>query len=244
MNPRFTTFAAVFIVAAFFSAPTALAQNADEDDVRIRAKRVTIEVDDEGRVLIDGKHVSDERGDVLLRVEPENGDVEVEVVEPMRRRTMVRRAPGDGHNRIYFRRGGEGAHPYIDDFDFDVDFELPHIPDVAPMLERFRVDLGDPLRESLEEHREVAELERKSRELAREARRAQGAERSALESDLREQLEEIFAKKLELREHRIADLEVKVGEERDKLQRRRTARSEMIERRLRTLMGEDDILDW
>lgn len=233
-------FAAVFIAAAFLAAPPAMAQNEDADDVRIRAKRVTIEVDDEGHVLVDGKRLSDEQGDVLLRVEPEDGDVEVEIVRPMRRHMRTRHAPRQRLNRLYFRRGDDGAHRR---FDFDM-HDMPDFHDVAPLMERLRAEVGDPIRESIEEHREVAELERESRDLARRARRAEGAERNQLESELRMQLEEIFAKKLEHREQRIAELEEKLTDEREKLQRRRGARSEMIERRLRTLMGEDDILDW
>lgn len=237
MNSRTIVFAAVCIAAAFLVAPPALAQ---DEDVRIRAKRVTIEVDDEGHILVDGKRLSDEQGDVMLRVEPEDGDVEVEIVRPMRRHMSARHAPRQRQNRLFFRRGDDGAHPR---FDFDMR-DMPDFRDMAPLMERFRAEVGDPLRESIEEHREVAELERESRELARRARRAEGAERNQLESELRAQLEEIFAKKLELREQRIANLEEKLTDEREKLQRRRGARSEMIERRLRTLMGEDDILDW
>lgn len=240
MNSRTTVLAAVFIVAAFLGAPPAWAQNEDADDVRIRAKRVTIEVDDEGHVLVDGKHLADEHGDVILRVEPEDGDVEVEIVRPMHRHMTARHAPHQHQNRLYFPHGREGAHPRI---DFDMP-DMSDFPDVAPLMEQFRVELGDPIRASLEEHREVAGLERESRDLARRARRAEGAERNRLESELRTHLEEIFARKLELREQRIATLEEKLTDERDKLQRRRAARSEMIERRLRTLMGEDDILDW
>lgn len=233
-------FAAVCIAAALLSAPAALAQNEDAEDVRIRAERVTIEVDDEGHVLLDGERLSDERGGVMLRVEPEDGDVEVEIVQPMRRYMRALHAPRERQNRHYLRRGGDGAHPRLDFHMRD----MLDIPDVAPLMERFRAEVGDPLRESLEEHREVAELERQSRELARRARRAEGAERNGLESELRTQLDEIFDKKLELREQRIANLEEKLTDEREKLQRRRGARSEMIGRRLRTLMGEDDILDW
>ncbi len=244
MNSKYALFAAVFVAAGLLAAPLALAQNEDADDTRIRGKQVIIEVDDEGRVLVDGRQLSDERGEVMLHVAPDNGDVEVYVVGPARRHRTVRSARRDGPDRVLFRRGSLDDHPYVEDFDFDFDFEMPHIPDVAPMLERFRIEVGDPLRESLEEHREVAELERKSRDLAREARRADGAERDALEADLRAQLDEIFARKLELRQQRVAELEQKLAEERDKLQRRRTARGEMIERRMRNLMGEDDILDW
>lgn len=240
MNVRIITFAASFLAAAIILVPSVLAQN--EDDVRIRAKQVIIEVDDDGRVLVDGKHLSEDDGAVILRVEPDDGAVEVEAMGPRRRHMVFRGAPHRDHDRVLFRRDGDGPHPYIDDFDFK--FEMPDMPEVGAMMERFHFDVGDPLRESIEEHREVAELERESRELAQEARRADGADRQTLESELREQLREIFAKKVEVRERRIGDLEEKLADEREKLTRRRSARDEMIERRLRSLMGEDDILDW
>ncbi len=229
-----------FFAAAFLVAPSALAQNEDAEDVRVRAERVIIEVDDEGRVLVDGKRLSDRDETVVLRVEPGDGEIEVEAVGPRRRHMVFRGDARQGHDRVRFRRGADGPHPHMEDFDF----EMPHIPDVAPLLERFRFELGDPLRESMKEHREVAELERQSRDLARAARRAEGGERTRLEAELRTQLNEIFDKKVELREERIANLEEKVADEREKLQRRRAARAEMIESRLRMLMGEDDILDW
>lgn len=225
------------LAAVLLLTPAALAQDHD-DDFEIRAKRVTIEVDDDGNVLVDGKRVSEDDGAVVLRVEPENGEVEVEAVGPRGRRIIVRdRRPG-ATDRIFFR----GDHPLMDDFDIELD--MPHVKHLAPMMERFRTEFGDPLRESLEEHWEVAELERESRETARKARRAEGTERAELESELRRQLDEIFDKKLELREARVGKLQEKLAEQRDKLDRRRAAREDMIERRLRTLMGEDDILDW
>lgn len=238
MNLRIITFAASFLAAAIILVPSVLAQNGD--DVRIRAKQVIIEVDEDGRVLVDGKHLSEEDGAVILRVEPDDDAVEVEAVGP--RRMAFRGAPHRDHERVFFRRFADGLEHHVDDLDFK--FEMPDLPEMGAMMKRFRVDVGDPLRESIEEHREVAELERESRDLARKARRADGADRQALETELRAQLGEIFAKKVGVRERRIADLEEKLADEREKLNRRRAARDEMIERRLRSLMGEDDILDW
>lgn len=124
-------------------------------------------------------------------------------------------------------------------------------PDLS-MLEDMRVHFDHPMvesierrvRRSVEEHREVARLERESRELAREARRAEGQERSELEAQLREKLNEIFDKKLEVRRERIERLHERLEEERSNLQERTEARDEMIDRRHRSLLGESDALEW
>lgn len=242
MKSRSKVLSAGFLAAAYLLAPPAVAQMDDSEDVQIRAERVVIEVDGDGRVLLDGQPMSDDNGAVMLRVSPANGEVEIEVVGPRRRHMVFHGAPARDQDRVVFRRGDRGGHPHFENFDFE--FEMPHIPDVAPLLERFRHELGDPLRESIEEHREVADLERESRELARSARRADGAERSELEAELRTQLNAIFDKKLELRRNRVATLEEKLEDERRQLERRQASRDDIIERRLRSLMGEDDILDW
>lgn len=231
--------AAGVITAAFLITPPASAQ---DDDVEIRAKRVVIELDDDGRVVVDGQTLSDNDEPIILRVDPDGGEIEVETIGP-RRHMAVRRAPGPNGDRVIYRHRDNDLHTYLDDFDFDFGFEMPDISDVAPLLEGLRVEMG-PFKESLEEHREVAELEQESRELARSAREAEGDERRRLESDLRTHLNEIFDKKLQIRRDRIAELEERVAEERDQVERRRTAREEIVEKRLRTLMGEDDHLDW
>lgn len=240
MNRTSIHLVAGILAAAFLFAPAVLAQTEDDDDVRMRVKRLVVEVDDDGHVVVDGKRLSD--SSVILRVEPEDGEIEVETIEPRSRHRYFRGGPDHEPDRVRFRRGAERPHVFFD--DFDVEFDMPHIREVAPLMERFRFEMGDGLRTSMEEHREVAELERESRELAREARDAEGAERNRLEAELRTQLEEIFAKKLELREERVAHLSEKLAEEREKLERRRAARDEMIEQRRRALLGEDDILDW
>lgn len=231
--------AAGVLAAAFL---ITLPASAQDDDVEVRAKRIVIELDDDGRVVVDGETLGDGDEPIILRVDPDAGEIEVESIGP-RRQMVMGRADGPQRNRVFYRHRDDDLHTYLDDFDFDFKFEMPDIPDVAPLLEGLRVEMG-PFRESLEEHREVAELERESRELARSAREAEGDERRRLESDLRTHLNEIFDKKLQIRRNRIAELQERVAEERDQVERRRTAREEVVEKRLRTLMGEDDLLDW
>lgn len=230
------------LITAVLAVPATHAQDEAADEVRLRADRVTIEVDDDGRILLDGEPVRERDGVVVLRVEPGDDEVEVHVIGPRKRRAVVRGTPHTVHDRVAFRMDGK-QHPFLFE-DFDIDIDVPDMPDVAPLLERFRFDVGDSFRTSFEEHREVSGLERESRMLARRARSADGDERRELEAELRDQLDEIFDKKEQIRRDRIADLEEKVASEREALQRRRAAREDIIDRRLQTLMGEDDILDW
>ncbi len=137
-----------------------------------------------------------------------------------------------------------GDHDWPAMAEFMKDFEMPDVPDMAPLMERFHVELGDPMRAFFHENRAIAELEHESRRIAREARRAEEAKKAELEAALRSNLQEIFDLKLELREKMVADLQERVEEEREKLERRREARREMIDRRHRMLMGEDDLLEW
>lgn len=107
-------------------------------------------------------------------------------------------------------------------------------------------DLGGPFfsPEFREERNEIVRLEREVRELAREARQAEGQERERLEAEIREKLETILDNKLSLRERHIEKLEERVNEERSYLQKRREARGEIINRRFRELLGEKDVFDW
>jgi hypothetical protein len=219
-----------------------LAQDAaDEDEDEVRGERVVIEVDGEGRVTVDGKPFSDEDGPVILRVRPDGGTVEVERVGPNNFRfrdgfTVVH--PNDGE-AFHLRRSD---WPRMEDLEIDI----PDIPDfdVEPFIRNFRFDFDGPRRFRISEHREVAELEKQSREIAREARRAEGQERADLEADLRAKLNEIFDKKTELRREHVEKLDENLEEERETLQKREESREQMIDRRQRMLMGEGDALDW
>ena len=227
------------LAVAFLTATPALAQ---DEEVEIRSDRVVIELDEDGRIVVDGRTLTEGDEPIILRVDPDDGEIEVETVGP-RRHVVVRKGPGPRGDRVLYRHRDDDGKQYMRDFDFDFDFEMPDIPDIAPLLEGLRFEI-EPFRESFEEHREVAALERESRELARSAREAEGDERRLLESELRTHLNEIFDRKLQIRRERIAELEERVSEERNQVESRRTARDEIVDRRLRALMGEDDLLDW
>ncbi len=146
---------------------------------------------------------------------------------------------------------------YRFEFEIDADSLLEDLavhfdpPDLSALEElRFRFDepftffsIEDPTVRA-EEQRRLSELERESRELARRAREAEGTDRERLEADLRRKLDEVFDAKLELRRQRIERLEERLRTEREHLRAREEARADMIDRRLRTLMGEEDLLEW
>jgi len=256
MKSHFSLFSAgLFAAAAALMAVPAIAQDAaisdeTDDEVVVRGQRVTIEVDDEGRVLIDGERVSDDEGPIVLRVESDDGEVEIEAVGPRRREFRVHRAPPVGEHvrhgdRVVIRGDRDWPHvaAFMNDFEFEMP-DLPDLPDMAPLMERFHLEIGDPMRASFREHREVAEQEREAREIARRARDAEGSERAELEAELQAKVNEIFDKKMELREEVISDLQEKVQEEQEELNRRREVRQEMIDRRMRTLLGEGDLMEW
>ena len=238
MRRTWITPAALFIAAVMAAAPSiTLAQDDTDHPVdEVRGKRIVIEVDDDGRVIIDGKAFSDDDRSLMLRVRPDDGEVEIERVGPDFRRWREMTGAFPGGQGVFFRREAPDIH-----------IDPPHIPDVEPLmrqLDNLHFEFADPIRLGAREHREVAQLERESRELAREAREAEGAEKSRIEAELREKLTEIYEKKMELRRDRMEELEKKLDAERDALRKRSEAREQMIDRRQRMLMGEGDVLDW
>lgn len=215
---------AILAVSLAVAAAPARAQNeADEPD---EATEVVIEVDEDGRILVNGEPMAAGEGRVVIRLD---GDGEVAIDRDERRTRIVR----SGRAQPFAWRG-------------DVDFDPPRplrVPAIEPLVERFRMQF-DGFGELFEEHREVASLERESREMAARARRATGDERAELEGELREKLNEIFERKMEVRRERIADIEERLAEERSRLQERSEARGEIIDRRFQELLGESDPFEW
>lgn len=146
---------------------------------------------------------------------------------------------------------------YRFEFEFDADSLLEDLalhfdpPDLSA-LEELRFQFDEPFKffsvedraKRVKERRRLSELERESRELARRVREAEAAERSRLEADLRQKLDEIFDTKLKLRRERIERLEDRLRTERERLRAREEARADMIDRRMRTLVGDEDLLEW
>jgi len=100
------------------------------------------------------------------------------------------------------------------------------------------------LTESSKGRSEIMKMEMESQRLAQQARRAEGAERTRLEQELEEKLNELFDRKQALREERIERLRASMNQALDEQNERTQARSEIIDRRLRELLGQHDKYDW
>ena len=218
-------------------APLAHAQDARPDEPDTLADRQIRLITPEGDVTIrinpGGEIVVEQGGSsTVLRMEPGwaedlrlglDGELERFKEEHARIAPRVRAffAPGDS-SRV---RGFKAFGP---DRDFFLDGPLGMLK--GPWMG--------------EDHREVMEMERAAHELARQARRAEGAERARLERELQDKLNQIFDKKQELRRERVTELEQQLREEQARLDERSRTRDEIVERRQRELLGEPDRLDW
>lgn len=104
----------------------------------------------------------------------------------------------------------------------------------------FRFGFG----ESMKGRSEVMKMERESRRLARQARQAEGDERDRLEAELEQHLQQIFERKQALREEEIDRMREALDKALDAHNERSSNRAEIIERRLRQLLGKEDKYDW
>lgn len=91
---------------------------------------------------------------------------------------------------------------------------------------------------------EIMRQEAETQRLARAVRDAEGAERERLESELRDALDALFEAKMALREEQIEALEAELEARREQYEARRAEHEAIVDRRLRELLGEDDVLDW
>ena len=233
---------------AVLLAPIAAAQDVtverDGDEVTVTRPDGTVE-----RFTIDE--------DAELRVRSKSGPLVIEDEGGETRRHFEFREDGP---RAFAFRVPPGAPPFhFEDFDFDV--EIDSTLDRALGF-RFGPDGfdgerflpwpdfgrrgGDPAT-----RREIAEGERESRRLARQVRRADGAERERLTQELRETLERTFDLKQQVRREQAEALgedaerlREELAQVEEELRERAAARDEIIERRQQELLGEGDTLDW
>jgi hypothetical protein len=232
----------VLLLGLALIAPVALAQDAAPPD--------TIQVDDDTVViqLKDGKQVIVRGGDAPIVLEQDG----TFVVGP--HGAFRFRGDEDERPHAFFRRF-EADHPgfglfgeRFDDLEFDVEALVPDMEPLMQNLDRSMSDvhqqLGGDVRALVEKRAEIARMDAESRRLARQWRQAEGDERERLRADLQELLADIFQQKLDLRQQRIEGLQDKLEEEQAQLERRQAARDEIIDRRLRDLLGEDHELDW
>lgn len=209
---------------------------------------------DEGDRLIaeDGDLRIYRSDDGQLKIKRDGDDDWAAVIDIDGDRTFVFSGPDALRHRNIFRwRGHDGDEPFLGFFEGDGDFDVEGLDfepfvDVARLgsdLTRSLAPFGD-LSEQMEERREIARLDADARRLARRVRGAEGAERAELEAELDELLNDIFDKKLELRQERIERYAEEAEELRQETAERRQRRAEIIDRRKRDLLGEHDPLDW
>jgi len=96
--------------------------------------------------------------------------------------------------------------------------------------------------------REIGRLEEESEHLAarlrEESDRLPEAEREEIERDLRENLERVFELKMEMREHEEQMIARELEEFRNRSAMRREHRAEIIDRRMRQMLGEGEWMEW
>ena len=97
---------------------------------------------------------------------------------------------------------------------------------------------------TLEQRKKLTEMETEARDLAVQARRAEGQEQKALEEALEEKLQMIFVLKLEMREASVRELRAEADEVETALAERASNREAIIQRRLDQLLGRSSKYDW
>ncbi|WP_457651172.1 hypothetical protein [Rhodocaloribacter sp.] len=235
-------FAAVGAALMLFAAPSLALDHAARDTITVKGSDFTVQVID-GKVFVNGEEV-DEGASLVF----ENDDDDVHVFMNSKRGRF-----GDG-NAFAFRFGPDEGREHFRAFfgdGPDVGREMLRKHFVGPMMDKQVLFFSDDddlfgFEDVFTEYTdaEMREMEREASRLAREARRAEGDEREKLEAELQEKLEAIFERKMELREKRVEKLEEALEEARTRLEERRKAREEIIQRRLRDLLGEEDLYEW
>lgn len=171
---------------------------------------------------------------------------------------------GPRGNRFHFFGDDDGA--FMADFHKRFQKELPHVYAYGSDDARDNVFvLDDQLRglrdglaafgthgnefafglsSSMKERSEIARMDMESRRLAMEIREADEADRTELERELQDLLEDLFDRKLTLRAERVEALREQLDEAEAARQERQQNRQEIIERRMKELLGERDKYDW
>ncbi len=254
MKPTVTTLAAygLAVLLGCAAAPGAYAQPGPDSVV---TKRTVVVVND-GRVTINGKEVDplpfdDQWGD-SVHVMVNSGRVIINGKE-------VR--PPDGS--FAFRFEGEG----LDSLQRELrEFRTHRLPRLRKEFERrfafpdeaaeqrdlrfmgpfFPGDEEDVIirRYNARHDGELFRMEQETRDLARQAREADGSERRRLEEELQKKLETLFERKQEIRREALDRREEELQEERRTLDARERNRNKIVQERLRDLLGENKEMEW
>ncbi len=200
----------------------AFSQAAPPDTIVTKGKRTVIVIDEDGKVIVHHDENDNLDGSDVFFVDPDE---------------IARKV------RFFSSRQPE--------FEF---FDRTKFAELAPKLdelrERFEFAPNGPMvfdfwnGEFVEERVEIDKMEKEVRTLARQARRAEAAEKAELEAEIREKLQTLFERKAALEEKEAERLQERLQEKRERLEERRRARDEIVDRRLRELLGEETIYDW
>ena len=221
--------AALAILAVFVLVQPAAAQDETEaDTIFVEEGRTVVIVGDEGRQII--IRSADDEGHRFF-------------------------FDSDDYSRIFDWDGNvrlRGHRPRVMEFRGNLLDDNEHVGVLSDYLDglgsvwvdRFGDDSQVRLAESMKGRSEVMRMEMESRRLAQQARRAEGEERTRLEAELDEKLQEIFDRKQALREEQIDKLREEMNEALDKHNEREQNRREIIERRLNQLLGKSSRYDW
>ncbi len=208
------------IIGAFMlsASPAASAQEA-ADTLQLGNDRIVIILDEDGFVIRDNDSDDGQQARRELRLE--------------------RRKHPRGIRMMRFDRDGS------DTLHFDFDHITRFAERIPQDLEAYFDGLkAAPLGRAMEERSAVARMEAEAQRLSRRALRAEGAERRRIETELREHLDVLFAEKLALERKRLEHRRDRLEDEQRKLDERQQRHEEIIDRRLRDLLGERDVLEW
>ena len=230
MKSQVVTLASLLLL---FTAPWyATAQEAPKEPVKEKSAKVVIKKGD--KVIVNGETISDSAVEMAL---PE-GTLKVNCTEEDGGQKECHiEVYGDREEEFAYSLGPFGSRALEFDFDGIGEGLVGRLAGSGLM----QMTAEDRARR-MEQRAKVAELDSKSRTLAMRARTAEGAEREALEEELQELLEEIFALKQEQRDAEIASLKERYERlvaERDE---RASERDAIIERRYHELLRRS--LDW
>lgn len=199
---------------------------------------VTIEIEN-GRRIVNGEEI------------PEDADISDYLPDGFETRILSDDDrfffAGPGNNRFRIKSSHDGPAVWFSDDNKLNEFKLRteglgyKFGDVEDMAFEVR-DLAGGLFTAMSP--EISKKEREARQLARQLRNAEASERSSIEADLDQLLEEIFDDKLALRQERLERQREEVQKLADELREREQSRKEIIERRKAELTGRGDYLEW
>lgn len=233
------------LMAALLGALPAFAQETEDRNrivVRSAGEPDEIIIDVEGGeaiVIVDGRVLQGDAARAYL--DEHDIDLDDPAHRGIGRRHATRLHRGEPHvegliPRVFFER--EGNAPFLlEDFT----------EGLGAMDEVLRMEMPammGALRGNAQERAEIARMEAESRRMARAASEAEGTERERLERELRDHLAQIFDRKQALREREAERLREQTSKLLEEQRRREQAREDIIDRRLRQLLGERDVYDW